>query len=269
MQEMLALIHSKLERLILPGPTHQVMPGVKWGGFDELFTPAYWRGQVWQALLADRYQSLRLGRNLIEEVAACLLGGYGMPAELGLAAFDRLRERGRLDQPTSNQVLEADLSEPLIISGCAVRYRFPRQKARHLSACLAALLEFDEPERDADLRNQLMRLPGVGPKTASWIVRNHRQSNDVAILDVHIVRAGALMGIMRPDASPARDYFGLENKFLEFANAIDVPAGILDGLMWQHMRLLSSVARSEMPALSQGYPSLCVSLPRADDRPMQ
>jgi endonuclease III len=40
-----------------------------------------------------------------------------------------------------------------------------------------------------------MSLPGIGPKTASWIARNWLDADDVAILDIHIMRVGQVIGL--------------------------------------------------------------------------
>lgn len=84
-----------------------------------------------------------------------------------------------------------------------------------------------------------MGLRGIGPKTASWIVRNHLGADDVAILDVHITRACVAAGVFPEDADPRRDYFGLETRFLAFCAAIDEPARRLDAIMWDCMRRIS------------------------------
>ena len=177
-------------------------------------------------------------------MAACLLGGFGMEAELGLAAFARLRDRGLLNELTIPFVLEKALSEPFIIRGHRRRYRFPRQKANYLAACLNQLVGFTEPDDDAALRDQLRRLPGIGSKTASWIVRNYRASNVVAIIDVHILRAGRHMSLFHANLEPHGHYRELEQRFLHFADAISTPAAMLDGLMWDYMRRLSACLRS-------------------------
>ena len=85
-----------------------------------------------------------------------------------------------------------------------------------------------------------MELPGIGPKTASWIVRNWLGSDDVAILDVHVLRAGILMGLFPEDCRLPKDYEVLEKKFLDFARAIQVRASLLDAIMWRDMRVLFS-----------------------------
>jgi endonuclease III len=120
-----------------------------------------------------------------------------------------------------------------------VHYRFPRQKASYLASCLAGLADLDENELDdMSLREQLTHLPGIGLKTASWIVRNRRRSLSVAVIDVHVLRAGRLLGLFDEHESPQRDYRSLELRFVDLAREIEAPAWLLDAVMWQHMRLL-------------------------------
>ena len=241
MQVMHAMFGTDLRELTLPAASDCVIPGVYWGAFDELLTPAYWRGQAWQHEALGTYKDLRLGRTLSEEVAACLLGGFGMPAELGLAAYARLRERDLLVGRPSACVLESALAEPFTYSGGRRTYRFPKQKARYLSACLARLDNFDEPADDISFRDLLSTFPGIGLKTASWIVRNYRASDAVAIIDVHILRAGRHIGLFAADWLPHRHYRRLETAFLCFANAISTRASLLDALMWDQMRRILSL----------------------------
>jgi thermostable 8-oxoguanine DNA glycosylase len=243
MQVIYAILDGRVRELTLPEPKEHVLPGVRWGAFDELMTPAYWRSQAWQHDALGTYDDLRLGRTLTEEVAACLLGGYGMPAELGLAAYSRLRERGLLVGAPSAHTLEKVLLEPFQYRGGRRAYRFPRQKARYLAACLARLDDLAEPTDDTDLRDVLATLPGVGLKTASWIVRNHRASNAVAIIDIHILRAGRHIGLFEPEWTPNGHYRDLEAAFLCFATAIGTRAALLDSLMWDQMRRMPSRGR--------------------------
>jgi thermostable 8-oxoguanine DNA glycosylase len=228
--------------LELPLPTAEVMPGVLWGCASELFTPAFWKYQVRASRVGTRSGSFRLGRSLREEIAVCLLGGHGLPAELGLAAFYRLRDRQLLRPEVEQQELESALSEPLSYEGRARRYRFPRQKAKFLWHAMQLASDASETMAPRQLRDYLTTVPGIGPKTASWIVRNHLGSDDVAILDVHILRAGMMMGIFSEVAEPTRHYATLEERFLEFCQAIDEPASLVDAMMWDHMRRIGPTA---------------------------
>lgn len=95
----------------LPAPDQEVIPGVSWGAIEAFPTPAYWAYQV----LARRAQgtriNYRLGRTLREEVGACLLGGHGIPANVGLAAFEALRAYGAFDGSAHDEdTLQAWLS---------------------------------------------------------------------------------------------------------------------------------------------------------------
>jgi thermostable 8-oxoguanine DNA glycosylase len=86
------------------------------------------------------------------------------------------------------------------------------------------------------LRDDLMTFVGIGPKTASWIVRNHLDSDEVAIIDVHVLRACREMNLFPEDISLPRDYVTLERKFLNFAEAINVRSSLLDAVMWTETR---------------------------------
>lgn len=235
-QQMVALVDGEVRTLELPPPDEEVMRGLRWGAFDELLTPAFWAGRAWLHSSDPSFGSHRLGRTLQEEVAACLLGGYGIPAEVGLAAFRRLRDTGVLEAtPDPSELLEL-LARPLPVEGRAVRYRFARQKSEYLAASLRALRGVSLPLDDRALRDALTALPGIGMKTASWITRNVRDSDSVAILDVHICRACSAIGVFPAKASPAKSYRDLEERFLAFACAISARASLLDSVMWYVMR---------------------------------
>ena len=226
-------IHFSVE---LPSPSTEVLPGIPWGCASEWFSPAFWKYQSEASRTYSPQNHFRLGESLAEEVAVCLLGGHGLPAELGLAAFQRLRSRQLLSAFTPMAELESALSEPLDIGGRTRRYRFPRQKAKFLWHALQAIESLPNALPPRSMRDFLTSIPGIGPKTASWIVRNHFGSNDVAILDVHILRAGAAMGLFPEEPDPSKHYFKLEERFLEFCLAIDEPASLVDALMWDFMR---------------------------------
>jgi len=240
---------SQTRQLELPDAQVEVQPSVIWGPVEELFTPAFWAAHIWQCslegLLPTRHN---LGSNLRGEVAACLLGGYGIPAEVGLAAYARLSELHLLEgEATEAQIFEA-LQRPLSIGARQVRYRFARQKASYLAATFATLKRESPAETltDREFRNWLLRLPGIGLKTASWITRNLRDSDDVAIIDVHLYRAGRLAGVFPASATIERDYERLEELFVAFAHAIDVRPSLLDAVIWAFMKRVGRLAISAL-----------------------
>lgn len=222
-------------------PADQRLPGfdLAWGRAEEIGSPAYWAAQAWMSEV-ETPRHYKLGHSLEEELIACLIGGYGIPAEVGLAAYDRLR-LVNCDDPAAlldERLVSALLKEPLMVGGKPVRYRFANQKAAYLSRSMRALQNVNRQASDKDLRFALTCLPGVGPKTASWIVRNWRDSDEVAILDVHILRAGRILQIFPARWTVEKNYYELEGAFLHFASAIGVKASLLDSVMWNNMRQL-------------------------------
>lgn len=200
-----------------------------WGHEGLVGTAAFWADQTRRAYAGV---SLRLGSSLAEEVAACILGGFGMRAEVGLAAFERLHEAGALQHPEPQRV-EALLRQPLTLpDGGMVRYRFPRQRAQRLCAALTHLTFGSVPTGGRQLRDWLLEAPGVGPKTAGWIVRNHTGCRDVAIIDVHLRRAGVAAGFFAPGWRIERNYERFEAAFLAVAQLAQVDAAELDACIW-------------------------------------
>jgi thermostable 8-oxoguanine DNA glycosylase len=239
MQTITALQAGRVVTVALPSAHERLGSGrLRWGSAELPMTPAYWAAQSWMWAL-EAPEHFRLGRSLAEELIACILGGYGIPAEVGLAAYDRLRPHLRdPDSLADERHVHELLLEPLTVGNRQVRYRFARQKAGYVAAVCRELTDIDDALPDRALRDRLMRLRGFGPKTASWVVRNWRASDEVAILDIHIIRAGNELGIFRSDWRVERHYDLLEGAYLEFAGALGVKASILDSVMWMTMRQL-------------------------------
>lgn len=223
-------------QLELPPASDLLLPGVPWGRVEGFPTPAYWAYQVMSKRVLGGPPEYKLGNTLAEEVAACLLGGHGIPAAVGIVAFERLRQRGLLSgTPTEEEMLK-QLEEPLTVHGRAVRYRFAKQKARYLSEALKQVATGDAPlQTGRALRDWLLQLNGIGPKTASWVARNWLRADDVAILDIHILRVGVAIGLFPKNLTVERHYFALEELFLTFSQRMGVRASELDAVIWFEM----------------------------------
>lgn len=236
----IATVHSSTltVSLSLPRPTDEVLPGVLWGDVGAFPSPAYWTYLVYAARLLGDRPRYELGSSLVEEVSACLLGGHGIPATVGLAAFSALKSKGALDTtsklPTEQALLEM-LSEPLEVNSKSVRYRFAAQKSRYLHAALCFLQQHAAPQDPKELRNWLIGIPGIGLKTASWVVRNWTRSDEVAILDVHLMRVGKAIKLFPEHLTVERHYLALEELFLQLSRAMDVRASELDAVIWNEM----------------------------------
>lgn len=239
--------------LELPDANDIVIDDVLWGKVEELLTPASWAFQCLAQMDSTDPHRFRMGDTLEEEFAVCMLAGYGVPAEIGMAAADRLRDAGVLDgsSPSGEGDIAELLRRPLDVDGRSVRYRFYKTKARYLSEGLA-ILRGDRPNEQDPIafRAWFRKLPGVGPKTSSFITRNWLGSDDVAILDIHVVRACQAFGLFKQEADVTKEYAVLEEKFVQFSRALGVKASWLDAVMWDSMRLLSGEQIAELAPLS-------------------
>ncbi|MHB8355455.1 MAG: 8-oxoguanine DNA glycosylase [Vulcanimicrobiaceae bacterium] len=224
------------EELVLPDANELVMEGVTWGHPYEVPSVAYWTMLAWSERSETQFSPRRVGTALRDQIVYCMLGGYGMPAELGILAFNRLQSRGLLSRVATAEELESALQEPLEVEGRSRRYRFAQQKARYVAAALREMSSADLPREPLALRGWLCTLPGVGYKTASWIVRDWHACDDVAIIDIHIERACRALAVFQPQMRVARDYLEMEGRFLALARAMKVRASVLDNLMWATMR---------------------------------
>lgn len=235
--------HGPRARLVrLPAHDEEVVPGVAWGSPEYFNTPAYWAVRCqWEEENPDYVAG---NDDLIREVAFCLLGGFGIRYEINQAAFARLEERGffELQAATLDEAtIRGWLSEPLLVNEKRTRYRFPNQRAQRLMRMLAFFELNDLSGLSAGtLRAALMTIEGVGPKTASWIVRNCLGSDEVAIIDVHLIRACTTMRVFPDKFSLPRDYEALEACFLRFSKALNVRPSVLDAVIWSEIRKTQS-----------------------------
>lgn len=232
----------------LPQAEAEVLPGVPWGSMEAFPTPAYWAYQVYARRLTGNRINYKLGDTLKEEVGACLLGGHGIPANVGIAAFHHVKARGAFgEKPPKEEILFEWLQEPIALDGRLVRYRFAKQKARYLSAALQKLSAERPPlSSGKELRDWLLDIPGIGYKTASWVARNWLDADDVAILDIHILRAGLLGKFFEDNLTVERNYLELEEQFIRFSKGLGVRASELDALMWLEMMSSPSTVHSIM-----------------------
>jgi thermostable 8-oxoguanine DNA glycosylase len=174
-----------------------------------------------------------------------------MPAEVGLAAFHRLQKRNLLDGSSTPTEIESALREPLEVGGRALRYRYPVMKARFVAAAMERL-NVEQPPTGAGkaVRDWLMGFDGIGPKTASWITRNTLGCDEVAILDIHVVRAGLLMGLFSGNERVEKNYFDMEAKLIEFTKAAELRLSTFDSIIWYYMRELSQFARCAVSSIA-------------------
>lgn len=224
----------------VPPPLHRVAPDI------------YWR-HAW-SVAEERYRRIarpdpRAGREdaLRRELLFCVVGGHGVSYDLNRSAAEILWRRGlfRHWRP-SPSALQIELSraqfEPIRRDGSLRRYRFPARKAQLLvdaAAWLAsvgplcALLRARPSELDR--RALLCRCPGIGLKSASWLLRNCGMAERLAILDVHVLRVLRETGRVGPAQLP-RDYDAVERAFLRWCDELGADPAGFDLLLWDWSR---------------------------------
>jgi len=235
-----------------PDQDTEVLPGLKWGLCYQLYTPAFWKLQYVMNSFPEEQNTHQLGSNIIEEIIQCMLGGYGIPSEMGSMAFARLRERQLIKEDISFDALFNALKEPFETSSMRmVKYRFSYQKSVYIHSLLnrGDLDQIPEHE-DLKLREWLMGLKGIGPKTASWITRNWLRSEKVAILDIHILRAGMITGFFNKQLNVATHYYDLEASYLEFCNSLKVRPSDMDAIIWSYMKNNNKLALDILSSLT-------------------
>jgi thermostable 8-oxoguanine DNA glycosylase len=249
MQVVTDLRNGNTRTLLLPAADAPCLTGVPWGQAGVFFSPAFWKSRLWYATNAshDAYLDYDTGETLHDEVAACLLGGHGITSEMAQAAYAVLHSRGLLvpGAKRRRKDIESALLQPLVIPGkrTPVKYRFPALKASYLALALDRLDQEAPPSGDFEFREWLRSMKGIGWKTASWVTRNWRHSNEVAIIDIHVFRACSIAGVFQgSEETISTRYAGLEQRFLEFAHAIKEEPRRLDVLIWRMTKDAGSMA---------------------------
>jgi thermostable 8-oxoguanine DNA glycosylase len=238
-------INVKIE---IPSEREEVMPGVLWGPVSGFGSPAYWKYLTLVRRFQDKEIDYKLGRTLLEETAACVLGGHGIPADMGLAAYQHIKQKGAFDEAIPSEAdLFAWLSEPIDYRGKKAHYRFVKQKACYLAAALEAVSSTDTSNLSSlELRNWLVGIKGIGYKTASWIVRNWTDSDEVAILDIHILRGGKIANLFPSNLKVERHYLELESQLVDFSKGVNIRLSELDAIIWFEMMSAPNLVRHIM-----------------------
>lgn len=186
-----------------------------------------------------------------DELLFCLLGGYGIAEEHGRSAWQTVRRLEPFSEVWRDDdlftsimaTLELPQFEPRRADGSLRRYRFPKRKAaiimesrrwvrshKPLEECL---LYWDDPK---DRRKILLGCPGLGLKSASWLLRNLGMGDGLAILDVHLVRALQDAKRISDEIRLPRDYYAVEEAFLNWCHELEAPSDAFDLFIWEWQR---------------------------------
>lgn len=235
-----------------PAESVNLLPHLKWGSPYQLYTPAFWKLQYLMNTFSSNQEAHRLSDSIFDEVVLCLLGGYGIPSEMGMLAYNRLREEGLLRHGDYYLELLNALARPFELeNGKHVRYRFSSQKAKYINSFLNRDDLHEIPQSDdLELREWLTSVKGIGPKTASWITRNWLRSERVAILDIHLLRAGVITGFFEAVHNIDTEYYHLETQYLNFCTSLDVKPSDMDAIIWSYMKKNNKLALNILSSIT-------------------
>lgn len=82
----------------------------------------------------------------------------------------------------------------------------------------------------------VINVKGIGYKEASHFLRNIGFGEDLAILDIHILRNLSRLGVIKdiPKSITKKKYMEIEDKLRHFSRKIKIPMSHLDLLFWSH-----------------------------------
>ena len=139
-------------------------------------------------------------------------------------------------------ILKGETSE--IAQTLKGKVRFHNNKARHIVLARQMFASGDgiairhaiyEHKNPIDTREWLVKnIKGMGYKEASHFLRNIGLGGELAILDRHILKNLAEMGIIQevPSSLSRKRYLQIENEMGKFAENIKIPMAHLDLLLW-------------------------------------
>jgi N-glycosylase/DNA lyase len=202
---------------------------------------------------------------LLFELVACILGSQ-VSYEVALAAAEEIRNVGLLENPIKQycfpvyeKTVYDILRQPLHNPGWAPAgrcYRFAKIRANHISRTIWAVysnggslqerLRACKTAREA--RRSIVEIGvGIGPKQASLFLRNIGFTEELAILDTHLLRFMRLFGLLRQAIRPIsslQNYETLENRLRNYAKRTGYSLGCIDQAIWVVMRVYLQEARA-------------------------
>jgi len=191
---------------------------------------------------------------LLFELVLAILGSQNR-YEVALRFSEEIRDCNLLSSGQSMKIdilteqIQTILSTALEIEEASIKYRFPNTKAKfiaynllYIQSCGGLKKILSEAGDVAKIRAFFVKeIKGIGPKQSSHFLRNVGYSNELAVLDVHILRYMEIQGIISDTYNKAigtlKQYEKLEALLIEFLKYMKYPIGFIDQAIWIVMRV--------------------------------
>jgi len=169
---------------------------------------------------------------LFAELVYCIITPMAR-GNMCCVAVDAMVSSGVLFTGTRDQIKERLIGARFIHKKSAyiveAREKFLRDGSTFVRSALSTI-DDDQEAREWLVEN----VKGIGYKEASHFLRNIGFTQELAILDRHIIRNLHSLGVIgeTPDSLSKRRYLDIEKRMMEFSHAVQIPMGHLDLLLW-------------------------------------
>lgn len=196
-------------------------------------------------------------QDLWYELCLCILSS-NVPYELARSALFHLIKNNYLqldwinETEDSQQIIARELSKPIFlpkkVDGSCRKYRFPNVRSKNISS--AARIIYSEEgwirktlscsKSEEETRRKITEnIPGIGLKESSHYLRNIKFSNQLAIIDSHVVSFLKEINIIEKDhvkTITPKIYAQLEKYLLNICESYGLNMSIFDMAIWKYMR---------------------------------
>ncbi|MCW8830571.1 MAG: hypothetical protein OQK32_03520 [Gammaproteobacteria bacterium] len=199
---------------------------------------------------------------LVHELVLCILGS-GVRYEVAVSYAAAISKKRCLSKTHAKDPVRIENSVALVLNGAVEsfwsdkeykRYRYPNIRATYISSSYCNVVnEFGSIKAflnkcipASKLRRELVRIcPGIGPKQASHFLKNVGYSNELAIIDSHILKYMEMtenMSAKDYQLGKIDKYEYMESLYITTVKNFNYPVAIVDQAMWFVMRVLGREA---------------------------
>lgn len=188
---------------------------------------------------------------LLEQLVLCLLSS-SVKYEVAVSYVEYFNQadlfkRWILNLPNQKE-LYSILVTPIPVKSRCIRYRFPKQRSIQLCSLIKniygqgtsirkILNSSNNPKR---IREKLVEMcPGIGNKQSSMFLRNIGFTNELAILDTHLIDYLKTIQIIPSNfvLNTSKKYIVVEDKYLDYAISNNFDVNFLDSAIWSIMKV--------------------------------